>query len=644
MKKRILSLALLVAVIAGLLAGCSSASGQLSTSSETATPAPAKPSAAPASVSAESIGPKVESVVPGNFNFYDYFADVYGLDGSNPAKITVDGQEADYYFSIRTHKTVNARSGKFLNYHPFSTLLYEEFQFLLQSGNAEDLGYYAVVFGGEWEDGTAEALAVVRDAAAIVANEKTPATAETLADHSYAQEYIPVIYNFDFKLNGGLKIEDRLQEYGFAANPDGEYDTDIRVDQTAFGSNAAKATTTSLYKRLFDTLDTGSYFSDAPAVEVRTSSTTTAADGTNTYGDLDVSDASARYIASPSVILLRKELDEDGAVVNTVVDFIDLSSDPASQIDAIANLLRSAEETEDAQGNTIPAGFQKFDFFRYIWGSYTQGSGTSLTGSFGVNEGSFTNTYTGEKLNVQYNNLTDENHVYRTVTYAELVHILQQDGYYPIYFGGSWCHYSRGFLAPFNEIAKIYYVSEVYVFDPFIDGTSSSTNIRSNEGAGLFTRLYANLMTYFGVDFNSYGFPSTHDELSNWLIGQVAEGRAFGFGGDEDLTIGGKKLTKIGVPSLIAYNKDNLNAAGGAAPLIGLASTQTPFETIVAQSEEPHKGVEEPIRVEDGIAYYEDVNYLAVARGSLGGRIHEYNAMTFIDDFLKGRLTFRPAD
>ena len=645
MKKRWIAAALAGILTFSALTGCSSASSQLEAGSyeaDTSTTQTANNAAPEASELSALAGAVTESVVPGNFSFYDYFADVYGFDKSTAAKVTVDGEEKDYYFSVRNHLTVNERSADFPVYHPFSTLLYEEFQFLLQSSQEEDLGYYAVVFGGEWEEGTQAALTAVRDAAAVVASEKTPPAAEDLDKAGYSQDYLPVIYNFDFKLNGGLEIEDRLQEYGFTANPDGEYNTDIREDMTSFGTNANKSSTTALYKRLYTTLDVGSFFADAPSVTVLSSSTTENPDGTKTYGDLDITDTSSKYISSPSIILLRKEINADGELVNTVLNFIDLSTDPASKQSEIEDLLRSATAATDAQGNVIPEGFQQFDFFRYIWGSYTQGSGTSLTGSFGPSAGSFTNTFSGEALNVQYDNLTDKDHIYRTVTYAELVHILQLEGNYPIYFGGSWCHYSRGFLAPFNEIAKTYYVSEVYVFDPYIDGTSSSTNIRSSEGSGLFTRLYANLLTYFGVDYRSYGFPTEYDSLSNWFLEQRAEGNAFNFSGDEDLRIGGKKLTKIGVPTLIGYNKDNVDADGNPAPLFGSASTQAPFEDIVAAAEEPHKGVDDPVAVgEDGVAYYEHVNYLSVARTSLGGRIAEYNAMKFLDNFLKGELTYR---
>lgn len=648
MYKRIFS-ALLAGILGlSVLTGCSSAASQLNEEGEVEESISSQADgveAAPSDSVPLASGAATESVVPGNFNFYDYFADVYGFDQSTAAKVSVDGEEKDYYFSVRNHLTVNERSADFPVYHPFSTLLYEEFQFLLQSAQEEDLGYYAIVFGGEWEEGTQAALTAVRDAAAAVAAEKAPPTAEELDEVAYSQDYLPVIYNFDFKLNGGLEIEDRLQEYGFSANPDGEYNTDIREDQTVFGSRGNNSTTTALYQRLYTTLDVGGFFADAPSVTVQTSSATKDAEGNTTYGDLDITDTSSKYISSPSIILLRKEINAGGEVVNTVLDFIDLSSDPAGKQSQIEDLLRSAAATTDAQGNEIPEGFQQFDFFRYIWGSYTQGSGTNISGSFGPSEGSFTNSYSGEELNIQYDNLTDEDHIYRTVTYAELVHLLQQEGNYPIYFGGSWCHYSRGFLAPFNEIAKTYYVSEVYVFDPYIDGTSSATNIRSSEGSGLFTRLYANLLTYFGVDYKSYGFPSEYDALSNWLIQQSEEGSAYNFTGDEDLLIADQKVTKIGVPTLIGYNKDNVDENGDPAPLFGSASTQAPFEDIVAAAEEPHKGVDTPTTVDgDGVAYYEHVNYLAVARTSLGGRIAEYNTMKFLDEFLKGELTYRIVD
>ena len=606
------------------------------------TPAPtaeSEPPSAPAATPAA-----VQSKVPGNFNFYDYFSDVYGFDKSSAAKVTVDGQSLDYYFSTRSHLTINNRSAVFPTYHPFSTLLYEEFQFLLQSAKDEDLGYYAVVFGGEWESGMKSALTAVRDAAAQVAAEKAPPTAKDLEEGTYSQDYLPVIYNFDFKINGGLEIEERLQSLGLSANPDGEYNTDIRTDQTPFGSKATKATTTSLYKRLYDSLDTGDFFAQAESVTVKTSSESKNAAGESSFGDLDVTNTDAKYISTPSIVLLRKERGADGAVSNKVVNFIDLSQDPAAKTADIAALLRSATAATDAQGNAIPEGFQSFDFFRYIWGSYTQGNGTSLSGSFGPSEGSFVNEFTGESLNVQYDNLTDEDHIYRTVTYAELIHLLQSKGNFAIYFGGSWCHFSRGFLAPFNQIAKTYYVSEVYVFDPYIDGTSGITNIRNSDGSGLFTRLYANLLSYFDLDYNSYAFPTSHDSLSSWFLEQKAAGNALGFErGDEDITIGDRKVTKIGVPTLIGYNKDNVNAAGLPQPLFGTAEPRLAFEDLVAAAEEPHKGVSTPTRTDaDGTAYYEGVNYLSVARTSLSGRIVEYNVFKFLDDFLRGRLTYEP--
>jgi hypothetical protein len=429
-------------------------------------------------------------------------------------------------------------------------------------------------------------------------NEYTEGTNGALTKQDDA--FINTIYNFDFKLNGGVEIEDRLAEYGFSI-PANEYDSDIRVDQVAYGSGDARRTVTNLYKTLYDTLNVtaGTFSGEKVAV----------------LGGAELTEAVAEleYIPSPSVVLLKKEDIGGGDVKNTVVGFIDASSTDfadAAQADAFK------ASVKDLLGKA-PDGLKKFDFFRYIWGTFTL---------------DFTSDFSGVSYSAQYANLTDPDHIFQTVSYSELVHILQQEGNYAIYFGGAWCPYSKGFLAPLNQIAKSYDVNRIYVYDPRIDGIGGNTMIRATETAsGLYQRLYAYLLTYLGVDYNSFAFPSSHDYLSPKL--GVA---------DEDIIIAGRAVSKIGVPTLISYNRDNVDANGQPAHLSGTASTADTFSNIIIAATEPTKygtqvTVAEP---KEGVQYYQGVSYIEVFRTSIPGRREENNAIRFFDDFFEGRLTY----
>ena len=621
MKKIIKGIApfLLAAVLAIFLTACTDLSGLGNNPSGSDGDAPVQTTLSTATT---------KSVVPGNFNIYDYYKDVYGFSKDTAYTANYKDQEnKPFFFSTRTNTTVNDTSVTFGQYHPYSTLSYEEFFYLLNSERAEDLGYYAVVFGGEWEENISEALYTVRDAAAEVVTTKTPTTNFNYT--RYTQSYLPVVYNFDFKISGGLKIEERLAEFGLV--PADEYNTDIREDQTEY--NSGKNTVTKLYKDLYNKLDTKGKFDGFKDVTGKESS---------------VEFTPVKYIASPSIVLIKKYQNTDGTLVNSVEDYVDLSSDAASKKEDVKTLLNKASATTDNAGNNIPAGFRSFNYFTYIWGSYTQGSSTSLTYAYtdALPTGSFTNSFTNEKLIVQYDNLTDKNHVYRTVSYAELIHLLQTEGNFLIYFGGSWCHYSRGFLAPLNEFAKTYYVNEIYVFDPYIDGTSSATNIRNSEGSGFFTRLYANLLTYFGAqDYHSYSFPSEHDYLTSFLLQEKAAGNLLsGSVINSDLKIGEQYFDRIGVPTLIGYRKGNVDANGVPMPVFGTANTQLAFEEIVAAAEEPTKGgteiTEQIENAREGVKYYEHANYLSVARTSTSGRIVEYNVISFFKNFYDGKSTY----
>jgi hypothetical protein len=313
------------------------------------------------------------------------------------------------------------------------------------------------------------------------------------------------------------------------------------------------------------------------------------------------------------VLLLKENIGTDDApnVKNTVVDFIDASTvDFTDDTQAEGFRARVSELLGKAE-----SGLRTFDLFQYTWGSFTL---------------DFTGALDGQKYSAQFNNLSDSDHVFKSIPFPVLVRILQQEGNYAVYLGGAWCPYSKGFLAPINQIAKSYGVNAIYVFDPRLDGKGSSTEIRRDEGiAGLFVRLSAYLQTYFGVDYNAYTFANDEFYLSKKLGVK-----------SEDLLIAGRLVTHFGVPTLLVYNKDNVDANGN--PLAIAAQTSSSGSTyagIIQSAAEPVKygTAVTPDDAQADTLYYEGVSFIDAAKTSIYGEKARLSIFSFFEDFFGGK-------
>ena len=143
----------------------------------------------------------------------------------------------------------------------------------------------------------------------------------------------------------------------------------------------------------------------------------------------------------------------------------------------------------------------------------------------------------------------DENDVvFETVTYEKLVGILESEGNYLFFFGGSWCHNTRAAAAYVNQYALELGVKTVYNFDFYLDGTNSSSHVRvtnSNSTApGVqYNYLYGELITRYLTNLNDW---VQYVEGSNSDVDYNRPGQT-------EATI----EAKLQVPFLFLYNKDN---------------------------------------------------------------------------------------
>ncbi|MBB6670209.1 S-layer homology domain-containing protein [Cohnella nanjingensis] len=94
-----------------------------------------------------------------------------------------------------------------------------------------------------------------------------------------------------------------------------------------------------------------------------------------------------------------------------------------------------------------------------------------------------------------YPNLNDLAHVFKTLTYEDLVHVLDSDGTYAILFGGASIASTQANIGYINEVAKAYGVKTVYNFDTKLDGATLDIADSANRFANVYTDLVNKYLT-----------------------------------------------------------------------------------------------------------------------------------------------------
>ena len=140
------------------------------------------------------------------------------------------------------------------------------------------------------------------------------------------------------------------------------------------------------------------------------------------------------------------------------------------------------------------------------------------------------------------------------LTYPELVNILESDGEYVIFFGGTWCHNTRAVVKEVNRQAAAHDVPVVYNFDLRLDGLSGN-GLHVRDTRSPLAHLYGDLVsTYLPNLQTQYQLDSPN---ANHQV-------AYHPGGDT--TAPQAKAPKLQVPFLLQYDRDNV-VDGAAAPV-----------------------------------------------------------------------------
>ena len=103
--------------------------------------------------------------------------------------------------------------------------------------------------------------------------------------------------------------------------------------------------------------------------------------------------------------------------------------------------------------------------------------------------------------------LTDEKtDVYVTVAnYAQFAHLMDNnEGYFAVFFGGTWCPNTQAIAKATNDLAKDYGIAKIYFFDPRLDdGTKVDAVSSSTDDAGETTYSVVENKAYLASSLNS---------------------------------------------------------------------------------------------------------------------------------------------
>lgn len=131
----------------------------------------------------------------------------------------------------------------------------------------------------------------------------------------------------------------------------------------------------------------------------------------------------------------------------------------------------------------------------------------------------------------------------QSITYPELLHLLESEGSHTILFGGTWCHNTRAVIHEVNRKAAQAGIDTVYLFDLRLDGWSNAPLHVRDTASGL-AHLY-------GEVANTYLTNLRTQYVTNGSAGQRVE---FRLGGDSTNPL--EVAKKLQVPYLIQYDKD----------------------------------------------------------------------------------------
>ncbi len=110
------------------------------------------------------------------------------------------------------------------------------------------------------------------------------------------------------------------------------------------------------------------------------------------------------------------------------------------------------------------------------YAQYADGTNVNVPEAFNTSNINTMNLFADNRLHMYNDDGTDafldeKTDVYVTVAnYAQFAHLMDNnDGYFAVFFGGTWCPNTQAIAMLTNDLAKDYGISKIYMFDPRLD-------------------------------------------------------------------------------------------------------------------------------------------------------------------------------
>jgi thiol-disulfide isomerase/thioredoxin len=330
-----------------------------------------------------------------------------------------------------------------------------------------------------------------------------------------AKQYgVKTIYNFDTRLDG--------KDFEIAQTQTKEITKQISGKTTYFDFGEAYV---ELVKRYFSNLD-----------EVLPTADTVTYAKKDTTGTV-VAQGSAKRIEAPFLFVYnKKQGEEKGKIISSLEspnvwnDYLTAGTLDAAKVDAYK-----------AEVGNVFKGIEKFD---------TINSSEAIKAAFNKNAA-------GKTILDE----ADGELVFERVTYHELTKILETEGNYTILFGGSWCPNTRAAIKFINQYAKKYNIDKVYFWDTKLDAGISAKD----------TKLDPHNGTFLQVRDTNHPYANLYVDLVNKYLTNISTQYAKASNNVKYTNENGVEViaSKAQVPFLFQYNKDNKDAAGNNAPILG---------------------------------------------------------------------------
>ncbi|MDR2202153.1 MAG: hypothetical protein LBP26_05260 [Clostridiales bacterium] len=487
-------------------------------------------------------GPRGEQGVDGT-------AGTDGLDGDDGATGEKGDKGDNGKDALSLIKPQNLSAGD----NVFTTVVYHDFYNLLDNPRVTP-GEYVVLIGGTWDTNTKNVIGLVDEVAKA--------------------KGIDEIYLFDPKLDSGLseQIVGRIASGPNAGrvgytynNTDYVYD-DLDISKYKVGANQTllqklesaidDASETKLQKN-----EDGSLVTPQILVIQKQEDTAVPATAderaTEPYNKVEYDAPIADYTKTNAAYTTATGLPHDGELVktefstrqavikesfvlnDTALPFYTAARGFVEVLDAVpfVTALGTFFDANIGAGDAIDtAALKPFEVFTVKNQAQKSGGGTTRL---------LTNTNAkGEKLFV-------------TLSFEELLTVLESDSEQLIYWGGMWCPNSAVY---YNAVQKAAldagYEGQIYLFDPKLDG--SGKNIRSadsastDSAAGNHSRLYAYILENYLPDYVSRW--NTEGTYTKRIFYTGSNNGYDGRGSTPRLNINGKYYTRICVPNILVYN------------------------------------------------------------------------------------------